>query len=354
MTKALITLQICRRFGPVGGMERYVWELCRALAAMGHEVHVLCEVNLCTEAISNVQIHELGNMCAKPRWLAHMRFSHRVHAWLEENHLPDMIIHSHERSQDHHITTFHGPPFAQIRDYPFWKRLSLRVQMNLWLENRELCAPQVQTIVPNSVQISQQLGHYYPTITKQLSKPILPGVAQVVQRPLRPIPAKGGIIGFIGNEWKRKGLIKAIEIVSELTKQRPELHFLVAGCEPQDVEALFKQAHFHFTLLGVVDSSSFYHQLDILLHPAKNEPFGMVITEALSAGVPVVISDVCGATSEVHSQHGRVLPLSEPAAIWAESIHQCLNQKNMHVQYQHSWHDTAMAYVEEYQKLGKL
>ncbi len=354
MTKSLIILQVCRRFGPVGGMERYVWELCRELAAMGHQVHVLCEINLCTEPLSDVFIHELGTVRPKPRWLAHIRFSRRVHAWLEKNQVPEMIIHSHERTQDHHITTFHGPPFAKIRDFSWWKRLSLRAKMNLRLEERELCNPQVQSIVPNSIQISQQLEHYYPAITKRLSPPILPGVAQVVQHPSRPIPAKGGIVGFIGKEWKRKGLVMAIDIVSELAKQRPELHFMVAGCEYRDVEPLFKHVSFQFTLLGQVDSSNFYQQLDILLHPAKNEPFGMVITEALSAGIPVIISDVCGATSEVTPQCGRAIPLSDSAKTWAGEMHQWLKKESMHIQYQHSWHDTAMAYVEEYHKLGKL
>jgi len=354
MTKPLIILQICRRFGPVGGMERYVWEITRELSAMGHEVHVLCEVNLCTEALPSIFIHELGTVRPTPRWLAHIRFSQRIHTWLEENRVSEMIIHSHERTQDHQITTFHGPPFAKIRDFSWWKRLSLRAKMNLWLEGRELCNPQVQIIVPNSMQISQQLKHYYPTINQQLTTPIMPGVGNILQRPTRHTAPNNGTIGFVGKEWKRKGLVMAIDIVSELAKQRPNLHFMVAGCDPQEAAPLFKHVSFDFTLLGRVDTSSLYQQLDILLHPAKNEPFGMVITEALSAGVPVIISDVCGASSEVSAQHGRSLSLTSSIETWAEEMHQWLSKKNVHVQYQHSWHDTAMAYVKEYQKLKGL
>ncbi|MDQ6967827.1 MAG: glycosyltransferase, partial [Mariprofundaceae bacterium] len=163
ISNQLTIVQICRRFGPVGGMERYVWELCRELVSMGHQVHVLCEVNLCTEPLSNVSIHELGTVRPKPRWLAHIRFSRRVHHWLKQHRTPEMIIHSHERTQDHHISTFHGPPFAKVRDFPLWKRISLRIKMNLWLEQRELCATQVQMIVPNSIHIANDLRHYYPS-----------------------------------------------------------------------------------------------------------------------------------------------------------------------------------------------
>jgi len=354
MMKSLVIVQICRRFGPVGGMERYVWELCRELAIMGHHIHILCEVNLCKEPLSGVNIHELGQVHPKPRWLAHIRFSKHVHQWLEKNRTAEMIIHSHERIADHQITTFHGPPFAKVRDFPFWKRLSLRVGMNLWLEKRELCNPQVQIIVPNSQHIAKDLKHYYPSIAKRISSPIVPGVADAPKRPARATSPDGGVIGFIGKEWKRKGLVMAIEVMKELAKQRPQLHFMVAGSMSNDIQQLFTTATFQFSLLGEVDTKDFYPQLDVLLHPAISEPYGMVITEALSAGVPVVISDVCGASCEVTPQLGIALPLISPIQTWAEEIHQWLNKEDLHVQYQHSWHNTAMAYVTEYQKLGNL
>jgi len=354
MSRPLTIVQICRRFGPVGGMERYVWQITRELAAMGHKVHVLCEVNLCREPLSDVHIHELGTTRPKPRWLAHMRFSKHVHQWLEKNHTANMIIHSHERTADHQITTFHGPPFAKVRDFPFWKRLSLRVGMNLWLEKRELCNPQVQIIVPNSKQIAKDLKHYYPSIANRISSPIVPGVADAPKRPTRAISPDAGVIGFVGKEWKRKGLVMAIEMMNELVKQRPQLHFMVAGPMSHDIQKLFAAATFQFSLLGEVDTKELYPQLDVLLHPAISEPYGMVITEALSAGVPVVISDVCGASCEITPQRGIALALTSPIRTWAEEIHQWLNKEDLHVQYQHSWHDTAMAYVAEYQKLGNL
>ena len=37
-------LHVVRRYGPVGGMERYVWELTHELRKLGHEVEVLCEL----------------------------------------------------------------------------------------------------------------------------------------------------------------------------------------------------------------------------------------------------------------------------------------------------------------------
>lgn len=42
--RKLELLHVVRRYGPVGGMERYVWELTIELQRLGHEVTVVCGV----------------------------------------------------------------------------------------------------------------------------------------------------------------------------------------------------------------------------------------------------------------------------------------------------------------------
>ncbi len=345
-------LQVVRRFGPVGGMERYVWELTRELAAMGHRVQVLCEEDLNSEPFADVEIHVLGMIRPKPRWLSHIRFSNRVHQWLAQHPQADTVIHSHERLQDHHITTFHGPPFAQIYDQPIWKRLSLRAAMNLWLERRELCGRNVQVIVPNSIRIAEELKTYYPAIESRLSAPIVPGVTPCSKREPREVPADAGVIGFIGKEWKRKGLPMAIDIVSKLAEQRPGLIFKVAGPSAESIRHLFDAVSFNYELLGKIDVRELYRQFDLLLHPARKEPFGMVITEALSAGVPVIISDICGAVTELDSTTGKALSLDLPTARWAETANTLLQSGDRTFSYQRSWRDMAAAYAVLYERIN--
>jgi len=330
-------IHVCRRFGPVGGMERYVWELTRELASLGHSVEVLCEKNLCTEPLDGVAIHVLEKVPAKPRWLGYLIFSRRVHTWLIQHPIDRRIIHSHERTQDHHITTFHGPPFATVHELPLWKRLSLRVKMNIWLEKRELYGRQVQKIIPNSFYTQQQLQHYYPKIKPLLTVPITPGVSPCEKRPARLVLNQKGVVGFIGKEWKRKGLQKAIDILSELFKTRKELTFLVAGPCPQDIQALFKHVPFNFQLLGEVETANFYPQLDVLLHPASKEPYGMVITEALASAVPVVISNACGAAMEIHDKIGSVLSLEDDIQHWSHALDSWLNNANQNISFHRTW-----------------
>jgi UDP-glucose:(heptosyl)LPS alpha-1,3-glucosyltransferase len=344
-------LQVVRRFGPVGGMERYVFELSRELASAGHSLQVLCETDLSSGALPGVTIHSLGTIRPKPRWFSHIKFSTRVHRWLQQQRQPDMIIHSHERIQDHHITTFHGPPFAQVYDQPIWKRLSLRARMNLWLENRELFAPQVQTVVPNSIRIAEQLKAYYPSIAERLAKPIVPGVNPCPKREQQEIASDSGVIGFVGKEWKRKGLDIAVKVITKLARLRPNLSFLVAGPIEKDVHHLFESANFNYSVLGEVDAQQLYPQIDVLLHPARQEPYGMVITEALSAGVPVVISDVCGASTEVTNHTGSLLTLNDPIDNWAEATDQWLSSTDHNINYDRDWHQVAMEYEDLYKSI---
>jgi len=344
-------LQIVRRFGPVGGMERYVWELTRELAAMGHHLQVLCEVDLSPKPLANVEVHALGAVRPKPRWLAHIRFSKRVDRWLLQHPQSDTIIHSHERITKHQISTFHGPPFAQIYDQPVWKRLSLRARMNLWLERRELCGNQVQIIAPNSIRIARELENYYPEVKERICKPVVPGVKPCTKRQPRKTAADAGVIGFVGKEWKRKGLTMAINIVSKLAETRPNLAFKVAGPPPEAIDHLFRLATFKYELLGEVDSRELYQQFDLLLHPARQEPFGMVITEALSAGVPVVISDLCGAATEVNSSNGKVMPFNASIEQWVEAIDFWLNNPDHNIDYHHGWKDVASEYEQLYRTI---
>jgi len=349
MSKTLKIIQICRRFGPVGGMERYVWELVRELSALGHHITVLCEVDLSPEPLNNITIACLGEVKPKPRWLAHLRFSERVTAWVKAHPDNQRIIHSHERTEVHQVTTFHGPPFAHVRELPFWKRCSWRVKKNLELEHRELCAPQVQKIIPNSMHIHQKLSYYYPSVVGKLVQAIVPGVTPCQARCFARVPENAGVIGFIGKEWKRKGLHQVAAIVKVLAKKRPQLRVLLAGVEAADVQDLFTGQVLDVQYLGRVEVDDFYHRLDVLLHPAVQEPYGMVITEALSAYVPVVVSDACGAACEVTPERGAVVALDAPIEAWVTAIETQLERSAPIQAYQRSWKDVALEHVQLYQ-----
>jgi UDP-glucose:(heptosyl)LPS alpha-1,3-glucosyltransferase len=248
----------------------------------------------------------------------------------------------------HHITTFHGPPFATVFEKPWWRMISLRVVMQLYLERRELrCA---QYIVPNSPFISKQLAHYYPDQAHKLTPPILPGVKPGALREFRAVPRDGGVIGFVGKEWRRKGLPFAVEVVAWLRRSRPELKFLVVGPDVNELGGLFAGWQAGYQLAGWSDQA-YYAQFDVLLHPARAEPYGMVISEAMAACVPVVVSDVCGAAVHVTDESGAVLPLLATVEAWAGAIEQQLIRQTAVKPFIRSWGDVAEEYVTRYRQL---
>jgi len=338
-------LQVVRRYGPVGGMEAYVWELSRALNRLDCRVEILCE-EICGEVAEGIRVHTLGTMMRKPRWLAAWRFSGRVSRWVSRHAVAQHIIHSHEATAVHQVTTFHGPPFARVRDGSVFRRLSLRVWASLRLEQREVCAPQVRCVIPNSVLIRDMLAHYYPCIGSRMGPVIVPGVRQF-PRVARAADRKP-VIGFVGREWKRKGLDIALKVVAELRRRMPELEFYVAGPDPAVIQHLFDDWSGGYRLFGDTALDTFYGQLDLLLHPARMEPFGMVITEAMSAGVPVVLSDQCGARSEVDARF--VLPLEAPLTQWCEACEQAMQARHG-IHYHRSWQDVAQEHLQVYREL---
>jgi len=342
------TLHVVRRYGPVGGMERYVWELTQHLAAMGCQVAILCESVHATPHPS-IAVHALGSITRKPRWLAALRFSGRASRWLKLHPHTGWLIHSHETTGFHHVATFHGPPFAHVRQRAFWRNMSMRVQANLWLEQRFVCAASVQAVIPNSDMIREQLHRLYPCIGKHMALPIVPGVEDIPKRLAHTPPAHGGVVGVVGKEWKRKGLDIAVEIVGRMRQSRPQLELHVAGPKPEDVRHLFSDWQDGYRLLGETDAKPLFQNFDLLLHPARMEPFGMVVTEALSADVPVVLSKNCGAQSEV--QPGRALALDARIDDWAQTCLAALGQPQG--SYQRSWREVAEEHCQLYGGLGR-
>lgn len=340
-------LYVVRRYGPVGGMERYVWEVTRELTALGHHVEVVCE-RCHADKPQGIAVHELGEIAPRPRWLSLLRFGGRVKNWLKRNPRPGFVIHSNERLAMHDVTTFHAQPFASVRDKPIWKRLSLRVAMQLYLEWRELSVARV--IVPNSSITRRQLAHYYPQFSHKLTFPIAPGVAAVPTRRWHAAPLNGGVVAFVGKEWKRKGLPFALRIVAELRRIRPELELWVIGPEEREVWHLFGGWDDGNVFLGWRNDSEYLSKIDVLLHPARAEPYGMVISEAMAAQIPVVVSDACGAADDVAAASGSVVPLQATLKEWVDAVQAQLQRPAAPPVFVRGWADLAAEYERIYRQ----
>lgn len=135
-------------------------------------------------------------------------------------------------------------------------------------------------------------------------------------RKARGIPAKAFLVGHVGRLAPEKNLGFLARSVARFLEDSPEARLLVVGSGPSEQamrdlferEGLTARLHFAGSLQGqeLVDA---YHAMDVFAFASKSETQGMVLTEAMAAGIPVVALAAPGAREVVEDgQNGRLLP----------------------------------------------
>jgi UDP-glucose:(heptosyl)LPS alpha-1,3-glucosyltransferase len=114
------------------------------------------------------------------------------------------------------------------------------------------------------------------------------------------LPAEAPVVLYIG-DFYRKGL--AVAIAAFAAAGHPEAWLLVVG------RGEYEAFRAHAARLGVADRLRFtgfvpdtrphFAAADAFVFPTRYEPFGMVVTEAMAAGLPVVTTRVAGAAEVI-------------------------------------------------------
>jgi glycosyltransferase involved in cell wall biosynthesis len=125
-------------------------------------------------------------------------------------------------------------------------------------------------------------------------------------------------LGFIG----RLDPIKRIpDLLDAMTLLPPttRLHIFGDGSQRPLIESRIAQLGLRdrVTLHGVITRPhEALRQIDLLVLPSDTEGFGLVLIEAMAAGVPVVATDVPGIRDVVrHGQTGLLVPARSPASL---------------------------------------
>jgi glycosyltransferase involved in cell wall biosynthesis len=73
-----------------------------------------------------------------------------------------------------------------------------------------------------------------------------------------------------------------------------------------------------------------YRSADVLVFPTLSDGFGLVVTEAMAHGLPVITTDEAGAADLVSPDNGLIVPAADPRAL-ADALQWCLdNRKRLH------------------------
>lgn len=135
---------------------------------------------------------------------------------------------------------------------------------------------------------------------------------------------RGPVVLAVGRLAPEKGHTHLIDAVARLSGRHPSLELWLAGvgrCEP----ALRAQVHAarldsQVRFLGFCeDVNALYAAADVFVCPSLTEGFGNAVAEALTAGVPVVASDLPAIRHDMlaDAPGARLVPAADPASLAA-------------------------------------
>jgi phosphatidylinositol alpha-mannosyltransferase len=320
-----------------GGVQAHIRQLAVNLESRGHEVRVLAPgqpplsrmgVRIVGRAVPVRGNGSVARICFTPQSAT------AVGQALAETR-PD-VIHVHEplapssalfavlRANAPVVATFHAnipPRYPKEILYwlgshlvrPVWNRLQVRIAVSE-AARQSVCSrmgPASFLVIPNGADV-ERFAHATPAA--------LP---------------RGRHLLFVGRLEPRKGFRVTIAAFATLAERFPDLQLTVVGdgAERTAVDALAPEVRARVHMVGRVPDEalpSYYRAADVFLAPSRGgESFGIVLVEAMAAGLPIVASDIAGYRDVVrHEREALLVPPGDPGAI-AQAVSRLLERPSL-------------------------
>jgi phosphatidylinositol alpha-mannosyltransferase len=286
-------------FDVPGGVQNHVRDLAECLIKLGHEVSVLGPAD--EDAVLPPYVVSAGRAVPVPYngSVARLAFgplsAARVRRWLGNGNFD--VLHVHEPYSPSlsflAVLSARGPVVATFHTAMVRSRALAAAQGVLQLVSEKITGRIAVSELARKVQV-EHLGNSAWEIPNGVD------VSRFASaEPMPGWPGDGGAIGFLGRYTEpRKGFPLLREAFARLAADRPGLRLLVAGRgEPDDaVGDLPASVRERIVFLGMVseqDKARMLRSVDVYVAPnTGGESFGMILTEAMAAGTPVVASDL--------------------------------------------------------------
>ncbi len=139
------------------------------------------------------------------------------------------------------------------------------------------------------------------------------------------IPEKAFVVGHLGRLAPEKNLEFLALALADFASRDPHAHILIIGTGPakETMQEIFVRAgaEARLHIVGILQQQPLadaLHAMDVFAFASTSETQGMVLTEAMAAGLPVVALDAFGAREVVQDgRNGRLLQEATPEAFSA-------------------------------------
>ena len=293
-------LYLATNNGDIGGGEVMLLNIARAARGLGYQVVIIGPANPpdLIEAAADEGFTRIV-LPAKTRiqYMVQLRLWHRAHrdALLWCNGLVPAAATGGRTGRIVHLHQL--PTGTNAKLVPFARKKALQT-----LVPSEYVAASVPgaTVFPNWVQ----------EVPLSLAKSTVPGVVR---------------IGYLGRLTPSKGigvLCQAIERLNT-TVTVPEYRLVVAGApvfasseEEHEVSRALENIERYTDRLGWSTPQKLFDTVDMLVVPSQApESFGLVAAEAMSARVPVIVSDAGALPEVVGEDYPYIYPAQDPSAL---------------------------------------
>ena len=313
------------KYFPYGGLQRDFLRIAAECTSRGHEVHAFVSEWKHYEKPTEIKITELKTWSWMFNHAQNKHYHHQLQRELARGQF-DIVV-GFDKMPD--LDVYYPADFCYIGRavprYGSWYRITPRYRQRVAFE-KAVFGRNSKTLILSLSEREKSIyqEHYFTEEGRfRLLPPTLDGnrmpvpnraIERNAMRAQLSVMPDDNLLLFIGSGFKVKGLDRAIIALANLPEAlRSKTRLVIVG-EGESRARYEKYA----SKRGVLNQISFLGgrgdipQLlsagDLLVHPTRDENPGTLLLEAITAGLPVLATDVCGYAAHIEkADAGRVL-----------------------------------------------
>ena len=364
---------IIPKYGLVGGAEQFASELTQRLCAHNEDNFHVFANRWQTSSVA-IRFHRVP-IISFPKFLITISFAYFVRRQLRENIFS--LVHSHERIFAADIFTLHGIPHRYWVHNVRRKKMSFYDLVTAWVEKKLVEEGNCKKFIAVSSLTKDIFLQEYQINPDKVSV-INPGVdlndyaqrnkdsvRNTIRRELG-INIADPVILFASMNFEIKGLDDVLFSLAKLKAQNRKFKLIVAGKgNIKKYTKMAKEAQINSDVIftGPVNKEKLirmYLASDLYIMLSKFDTFGMVVLEAMAAGLPVIISSNVGAKDLVQEdKNGFIVSntsdteyiATKIALLLDENIRRPLAEAAYQTAAQNTWDAVTKKYAAIYENL---